>query len=990
MRVVTYQGLGAEGLKEPVDRVRAAIERCDYRAASIKKLVPTPFWRARLDEKNRLLIRFIPQGAETVCLFLELIRNHAYEKSRFLRGATIDEAKIEVMPDECAPPQPPAAGPFRLRWLHPTRDRFDLLDKPVMFDDAQQEILGLPAPLVVLGPAGSGKTAVTLARLRQARGRVLYVTHSAYLAQTARGLYSDHGYVNEAQDVEFLSYREFLDTIQAPAGSEVGLADFQTWFDRNRAGARAVSPDIDAHALFEEFRGVIGARPGAVLDLEAYQALGVRQSLLPPGAAREATHALYGRYAAWLRDNRLFDLNQVAHAWRPLAEPVYDFVVVDEVQDLTNAQLDLVLATLARTGQFVLCGDAHQIVHPSFFSWAAVRDLFWRGAAGARGSTGVVSALRTNFRNGAEVTEVANTLLKIKQARFGSVDRESSFLVESASDEAGAVRLVAARAEAVADLDARSRVSARHAVIVLRDEDKAAARAHFKTPLVFSVHEAKGLEYPNVILFNLVSGARAAFAAVCQDVTASDLCGKSLEYRRGRDKADKSLELYKFYVNALYVAMTRAIETLTLVEADARHPLLALLGLKEGEGAVLEAARASSKEEWAIEARKLELQGKREQARAIRETFLRFKPVPWSAWSEAAICALAPRALERSDPSTKPKQALVDYALWHRQHRFIEDVARSTGFHAAAALTDFGKVSLRFHFERNLAPSALPRTMRTQGERLLRPYAERSFKPVLADCDLYGVDHRTPAGATPLMMAARAGNATLAGALLKRGADAGLVDEFGHTAWMSALSRAVEEPDFASQKLEPLFDLLAPPALDVQTAGRLVRLERHQAEYWVLGLMLASIKTQGSRMLERSHDWRRYDFGFFADGLLETLEALPERLWSERRRKRSYLNHVLARAEVDGSYRPARKLWRRWGTGNYLPAADMRLPGRGADGQQVWLPIAEALNLAWVSRGSSPRFRSQFDIEDAARAAPLSRARDALTPRGAGPRSSTG
>ena len=97
-------------------------------------------------------------------------------------------------------------------------------------------------------------------------------------------------------------------------------------------------------------------------------------------------------------------------------------------------------------------------------------------------------------------------------------------------------------------------------MIVLRDEDKAAARAHFRTPLIFSVHEAKGLEYPNVILFNLVSGARAVYADLCRDVVAADLEGDELDYRRAKDKADKSLELNKFYVNALYVAMTRAME----------------------------------------------------------------------------------------------------------------------------------------------------------------------------------------------------------------------------------------------------------------------------------------------------------------------------------------------------------------------------------------------------------------------------------------------
>ena len=56
--------------------------------------------------------------------------------------------------------------------------------------------------------------------------------------------------------------------------------------------------------------------------------------------------------------------------------------------------------------------------------------------------------------------------------------------------------------------------------------------------------------------------------------------------------------------------------------------------------------------------------------------------------------------------------------------------------------------------------------------------------------------------------------------------------------------------------------------------------------------MLTSIKIQGSSMVERRHDTYRYSRGFFADGLLETLQALPDHLWHASRRRRTYLNHL--------------------------------------------------------------------------------------------------
>src|SRR5208283_4831560 len=82
-----------------VEKIGAALARGDFAAAGLKKLSPTPYWRAKLNDEARLLMQFAPYRGETVCLFLEVIPNHVYEKSRFLRGAAIDWSKIESGPE---------------------------------------------------------------------------------------------------------------------------------------------------------------------------------------------------------------------------------------------------------------------------------------------------------------------------------------------------------------------------------------------------------------------------------------------------------------------------------------------------------------------------------------------------------------------------------------------------------------------------------------------------------------------------------------------------------------------------------------------------------------------------------------------------------------------------------------------------------------------------------------------------------------------------
>lgn len=59
-------------------------------------------------------------------------------------------------------------------------------------------------------------------------------------------------------------------------------------------------------------------------------------------------------------------------------------------------------------------------------------------------------------------------------------------------------------------------------MLVMRDEDKAAARERFATPLLFSIHEAKGLEYENIVLYRFVSNNRREFDDIAAGVERAD------------------------------------------------------------------------------------------------------------------------------------------------------------------------------------------------------------------------------------------------------------------------------------------------------------------------------------------------------------------------------------------------------------------------------------------------------------------------------------
>ena len=134
MRILEYVGLDTSRVAKTYRKVIEAIAADDFRAAQVKKLANLghgKFYRARLDDANRLLFSLIRHQDEVCALILEVIANHDYDKSRFLRGAVIDETKI---PDCDATEAVKEAQP--LRYLHPEHGKVHLLDKPISFDDA--------------------------------------------------------------------------------------------------------------------------------------------------------------------------------------------------------------------------------------------------------------------------------------------------------------------------------------------------------------------------------------------------------------------------------------------------------------------------------------------------------------------------------------------------------------------------------------------------------------------------------------------------------------------------------------------------------------------------------------------------------------------------------------------------------------------------------------------------------------------------------------
>lgn len=904
MNVLVYNQIDTGKVKPQFERVSRQLAEGNFRAADVRKMQNTGFYRAKLNDADRLLFKIGGYQGQRVILLLEVILNHAYDHSRFLRGASVDESQFVPLD---SPEAVSKDSDEPLVYVNRDIPRFHVLDRIISFDDHQMDAFSQRLPLILIGSAGSGKTVLVMEKLKETRGDVLYVTRSPHLAEHARRLYYALNYENDGQQITFASFHEFLEMIRIPEGRPVDFKMFSAWYARHRAQY----PFRNPHMLFEEFGGVLtGATlDGPCMSRDAYLELGVRRSIFE-ASERPLVYDLFEKYVAALPKEGRYEPNILSWEYRSLCRPAYDFVAVDEIQDLTNAQMALILKALRQEDQFILCGDSNQIVHPNFFSWTGLKAMFYNRSA--ERAVEVFRVLNQNYRNAAPVVEIANRLLRLKVARFGSIDRESNYLVKSVSPRDGDVELVADKEASNCGLNEKTRRSVRYAVLTLREEDKAAARRYFETPLVFSIQEAKGLEYDNIILFNFVSGCRREFEDIAQGVDPQALQGE-LDYARAKDKTDKSLEVYKFYVNALYVGLTRAITRVIWIEGDIRHRLFQLLALAPREQAGGVNSETSSDDAWREEASRLERKGNVEQAEQIRRQVLRQQNVPWTVWTPANIDDLKKQALDPASFNKQAKKQLFEYAVVYGEKAVLDRLVELK-FNRARTETDAAHVNAEYG----------------------RVLEGREFPMLRRQVALYGVDYRNPLNQTPLMIAARVGRLDAVEWLIREGASLEEADNSNLPVFWQVMmpsDPAVRE-NRSPATVARLCDLIAPPSLSIQADRRLIKLDIHQFDYWLLLVMVLHHRLRACEPLQGNRG--AYNARQFVDSqrLVELVSVFPETVMPLRRKRRPYCSSALARCEVFSNAPYNRMVVYRFATGFYMVNPMLKILVNGQ-----WVPV---------------------------------------------------
>ncbi|KTC85109.1 hypothetical protein [Legionella brunensis] len=518
-----------EGYQETINKIVFG----NYKAADLdlKKLSGHRVYSVRVNRRDRLLFTTIHVQGKAYLLLLEVVPEHDYQKSRFLKsgvlrnyleknakGLTEEIINFEEGFIDCAEEEIKLEGsaedPGQLQYA-----QVEFYNKTfIEFNVRQQEVKRAPLPLLVSGPPGSGKTCGAFAILTQAAlqqnqengASFLYITESADLVKVIQEMWEEfaayYGVANNK--VQCKTYRQMLHELD-PVTKEkqfVGEEHFFTWFTTyvakrkkicktTQKGARSKNSEeikiLDEFVkqqeqVYQEFR-ILGAYSNPM----EYMKLGEKQSLFHSPRRKQWLLEAYTSYTKELDSSKF--LNPAFYFFESKSN--YSLVVADEAQDWSFLQL-MLISNLAQDCAFLM--DTHQSLRDKISKRPFLFDLYEK-----RRKKLTHVELSTTYRCPSNVIPLVNEVIDIKNVLTGGIADKNEFVEIADSQNTDSVGEIRWR-DRFSDNELAELIKAASTpavAVITHERFKKEASALFKTPLVFSSDKIKGLEYPITIIY---------------------------------------------------------------------------------------------------------------------------------------------------------------------------------------------------------------------------------------------------------------------------------------------------------------------------------------------------------------------------------------------------------------------------------------------------------------------------------------------------------
>lgn len=430
---------------------------------------------------------------------------------------------------------------------------------------------------------------------------------------------------------------EFITKIERIATRKTNYSDYESFIQDLRP-IEEITETAIPHILQEILR-ILEKRSNrfdsALLTLNEYLNLGRKRA---PNFLynREEIYTIAEYYQEKLEEEKRYDeIDLCKHAICHLDQSgnsfSWDLVVCDEAQDFSDIQISLIFRLTRSFNNIVFAGDPKQIINPSGFRWEEVKNRFYERGVPVPN----VFHLNLNFRCVGSIVKLSNALLDLKQQIIGISGYEQKedwkfngrppFLIHGINE--GKV------------LESVRLTGAGRIILVRSEGEKRKLKKALGTELIFTINEAKGLEFDTVFLWKFSSDRKSS------DLWRRILGGHYLEPAHHPH--------IRHEINLLYVAVTRARNTLIIY--DGNHPsdvwkidlLQRFIFSTEGRQVLSEIwKRVSSPGEW-------ESQGhyffNREHYRAAVECFKNAGNDKMSELSRAHILVSEKRYLEAAE-----------------------------------------------------------------------------------------------------------------------------------------------------------------------------------------------------------------------------------------------------------------------------------------------------------------------------------------------------
>lgn len=227
----------------------------------------------------------------------------------------------------------------------------------------------------------------------------------------------------------------------------------------------------------------------------------------------------------------------------------FDVLACDEVQDFTDIQISLMFDMVQNPNNIFFAGDTKQTINPSGFRWEEVKRHFYERGL----NVPELRYLTLNFRSSGSIVELSNILLGLKEKYVGIKAEE---LEEEWRYKGRPVAVVSGISEKDMLVILKA-AGAKRTVLVRTEAEKERLQRLLETELVFTIAEAKGLEFDTVVLWKF-----------CDDQIVEDVWKIILDMSKRSIHEAK----IKHEVNLLYVGITRSQKDLIIF--DGKNPSL--------------------------------------------------------------------------------------------------------------------------------------------------------------------------------------------------------------------------------------------------------------------------------------------------------------------------------------------------------------------------------------------------------------------------------